>query len=203
VEGGHFLPRMQRMSASTFAKALSMLWCASSMVHAQSATFCLTGHTDERYNGEYFRQTDRANGQYWYKNSRGAIFYYYDARRGGAESGSLTLRGRQSGVDWFQDWCEGGWISPIGGRPNNGLPLGTRSYQGQQQLSLCLSHTDGVCDSACDNAACNHDNGDCYYDYEEVSEDAVAVFLIFLLVCAAITVTFFVACACCISRCVT
>tara|TARA_B110000008_G_scaffold46047_1_gene44151 strand:- start:846 stop:2378 length:1533 start_codon:yes stop_codon:yes gene_type:complete len=94
-----------------------------------SSSLNISGHVNEKYNGDYSIQGNNINGKNWYMNSNGCRLYFYNANDGGAPSWSLDDR-EQNGTN---DWYGGGWTRvPADGN----IPLGVRRFVGAGKITI-------------------------------------------------------------------
>ena len=94
-----------------------------------SPSISISGHVNEKYNGDYSVQSTKINGKNWYMNSNGCRLYFYNANDGGAPSWSLDDREQNGSNDWYG----GGWTRvPADGN----IPIGVRRFVGAGKITI-------------------------------------------------------------------
>ena len=89
----------------------------------------VSGHANDRFNGDYAPQNSDVNGKNWYRNLNGCMLYFYSSDSGSSPSWNLDDRIQDGNNDWYR----GGWArAPSDGYP----PLGTRRWVGVGNLTL-------------------------------------------------------------------
>jgi hypothetical protein len=97
-----------------------------------SSSIIISGHVNEKYNGEYSIQPSQINDKNWYMNSNNCRLYFYNANDGGAPSWSLDDREQ----DGSNDWYGGGWTRvPADGN----IPIGVRRFVGAGKITISAS----------------------------------------------------------------
>ena len=112
-----------------------------SFLGACADVITITGHPDEKYNGNYEKQIGQINFKPWFrKYGTDVTLLYYDQASGGSKSWSLDDRE----YDGSSDWYNGGWISPPS---NGGLPTGMKIWNPGNTLNLVLTRCPGTISS--------------------------------------------------------